>query len=104
MTHINFEKAINFKIGDTFYECEYGINICATVISIPLLYNNGVDNRRTLKWFAKNTENDSVIEYFMTEGLETYGPRLYAKPQYIKIREDGSPYFPLFGAKEESED
>lgn len=66
------------KIGDVFYECEYGRNLRAVVATKPEL----VDGQ--WRWKAKCDTGGLVttIDYCSTVGFEHYGPRLYSEPMY----------------------
>lgn len=87
---ISFDDLAKLKIGDIIYECEGGLNIKTRILSVPIEGNNGeLENRRTLKWDAENTENNEPIAYFVTEGYMHYGPRMYTEPQYFHRTKDG---------------
>lgn len=95
MTSIKDNEVPLLAVGEVFYECEAGMNIEARVISIPV-EDAGVDGKRRWSWKAENTQNGSVIDYVLTEGLSHYGPRLYRTPEYGYFR-DGEWVAPLFG-------
>jgi hypothetical protein len=92
----DFDKLAQMKPGDVFFECEYGTNIRARVLSAPVASNDGVDGRRVLRWEAENTENGEAISYMLTEGLDHYGPRIYDVPQYGRMQ-NGVWVTPLLG-------
>lgn len=81
------------KPGQLIYECGYGHNLEALVVTQPEITGD-VDGRSRWSWQARNTQTGELINYVSTEGLEIYGPRIYAGPQYISIH-DGSFLFPL---------
>jgi len=90
-------KPSDLKIGDVFYECQSGFNIEARVTSTPESSTDGHEGRTHWKWTAENTQNDEVINYGLTEGMEHYGPRLYDSPQYCHMV-DGNIVFNLIGS------
>lgn len=63
------------KKGDTFYECQSGQNIEATVTS-DVIHMGAV-----YTWSAVDEEGNE-LSYRITEGFQHYGPRLYTSPQY----------------------
>jgi len=92
----DFDKLAQMKVGDVFFECEYGANIRARVTEAPVASNDGVDGKRVLRWKAENTENSEPIDYMLTEGLDHYGPRIYSEAQYGYLK-DGEWITPLLG-------
>jgi len=96
MTTIRDEEIQHLSVGDVIYECEMFMNVEARVTEVPTCVV-GQDGRKQWRWKAENTQNGSLIDYLLTEGLSHYGPRLYRNPQYAKIVE-GKPVFKLVGA------
>jgi hypothetical protein len=74
-------------VGDTFYECEMGMNMKLSVKTDPTSKMIDIgDGKQRMQWSWTATDiRDQVINYCWTEGLSHYGPRLYSKPQYIHI-------------------
>ncbi len=97
--HIKDSEIKDLKIGNIHYECQYGYNVKAQVISEPEPIV-GVDEKPAWKWTAVNTQNGEEIEYMLTEGLSHYGPRLYWMPQYARFN-DGKMVYELVGGGEE---
>lgn len=95
MQVIKSTNPTTFKVGDIFYECQYGANLEARVTEAPTL-KTLEDGRRQWSWTAENTQNGEKIEYLVTEGLEHYGPRIYEEPQYFRFR-DEELFYPLVG-------
>jgi hypothetical protein len=93
MSTINygFKLAEALKIGDTFYECDYGINIKFVVNSIPQVSITNVfgKDRTHISWTSTNCDG-TITNHSITEGMDCYGPRIYTEPQYVTIV-DGSP-------------
>jgi hypothetical protein len=88
------------KVGDEFFECQYGINIHCRVLS-DVIVSDYYDefskrNRTQYKWTAENVCNQEKIDFLITEGLECYGPRLYNSPQYARFK-DGDMIFEFYG-------
>lgn len=63
------------KVGDVFYESDYGINYKMTVTKAPSFDND------QWRWEAKNSAG-SEVGYLITKGFEHYGPRIYTFPAY----------------------
>ena len=93
----DFDKLAQMKVGDVFYECEYGANIRARVTTAPVIDTTSWEGKRQLRWEAENTESGEPISYLLTEGLDHYGPRIYDEPQYGYIK-DGKWVTPFVGA------
>jgi len=73
------EDISGLDVGDIFYECDYGHNLEARVISKPLR-----DESSDLwSWAAENTKNGKVIKYSWSKAFSHYGPRLYNAPEYV---------------------
>ena len=85
---ISFEKIKEFKVGDIFYECDYGDNLKFEVLTCPEESNSGPDNRKQLSWRGKNLETNEEVSFLITEGLEHYGPKLYDQPAYMNFKKD----------------
>lgn len=66
---------MELKIGDIFYECEYGINFPMTVTEEPVF------DSEQWKWKAVN-ELGYEVNYLITKGFEHYGPKIYSMPVY----------------------
>ena len=89
MINYGFEFAKALKVGDTFYECEYGINMKFVVNSIPNVSINKVADKDRVHVSWTSTKLDgTIIKHSITEGLGHYGPRIYAEPQYITMVND----------------
>lgn len=90
----------NFKVGDEFYECEMGLNYHGRVTEAPTstISNEG---RVQWRWKAIGVHDNKVTEYLVTEGFESYGPRIYSQPQYVKRGKDGQFYAPMIGKPDE---
>lgn len=93
---INDLQVAQFKPGDVFYECEYGLNIEARVVSRPLEGWSNSLGRRQWRFTAVNVHNGVPIDYLVTEGYSHYGPRLYREPQYATVK-DGKATFKFVG-------
>ena len=93
---IRDDEIPSLKIGDIIYECQYGMNLEAEVLSAPV-ERDGNEGRRYWSWTAKNTQTGEIISFGLTEGLSHYGPRLYREPQYARFH-NGELDFPLVGA------
>lgn len=63
------------KVGDVFYECEYGTNL-RMVVTKPIIFEND-----QWKWKAID-EDGKEVDYLITKGYEHYGPKLYSYPAY----------------------
>jgi len=68
-------KPENLKVGSTFYECQYGINLKFTVTVEPY----SIDGK--IQWEALS-ENDKPTNFMITVGYENYGPKIYSEPVY----------------------
>lgn len=65
----------DIKVGDTFYECERGMNEKMVCESNPA--NDGDE------WtFDATNEQGRSVNYFYKDSAEAYAPRLYDSPQY----------------------
>jgi len=79
---LNFNEVQNLKIGDTFYECQRGNNLCMTVTEEPKPMSEVHGNRRI--GFKAESDDGLVIDYVYTEKLSSaYGPKLYWQPAYV---------------------
>lgn len=84
----------DFDVGSVFYECEYGRNIEAEVLTKPIKTQTDVfgSAREHFTWEAVSRLG-KVIQYSWTEGFSnTYGPRLYTEPQYIRFKDGNAEY------------
>lgn len=85
----------DLKVGNIFYECQYGINIEFEVSEVPVSSTVNLMGKERTQWTWKAKTKKGIEEDFLlTEGLEHYGPKLYRAPQYVKVRKDGSLYYP----------
>ncbi len=90
------EDISGLDLGDIFYECEYGYNLEARVISKPFR-----DESSDLwSWVAENTKNGEVVKYSWSKAFSHYGPRLYNTPEYAHFIE-GRAVFKFLGESEE---
>lgn len=81
---MNRLKPENLKIGDTFYECYGGRNFVFAVATNPTKSEFELDGKTKIKWeWTATRANGDIINFSITEGLEIYGPQIYAEPQYI---------------------
>lgn len=82
MSSIRDEEVKDFKVGDVFYECEYGATIKARVLSEPVKTGEDITGRKQWRWQAENLATGDTIDYLITEGFSHYGPHLYREPIY----------------------
>ncbi|UDF29319.1 UNVERIFIED_ORG: hypothetical protein LHK14_17670 [Roseateles sp. XES5] len=97
MTNIRDNEIEHLAVGDIIYECEMFMNAEVRVTEVPTCTVTD-EGWKQWRWKAENTQDGSIVDYLLTEGLSHYGPRLYREPQYAKIV-DGKPVFPLVGAR-----
>lgn len=102
---MTFDDICKLKVGDVFFECEYGSNLRARVTFPPEVttttFNDDNKERRQVNFIAVNTENDVSINYLITEGLEHYGARLYKDAQYGRVNfDDNTWHIPLMGGED----
>lgn len=83
MSHEDVVK--NLKVGDIFYECQYGQNIKAQVVT-SIIESTNDDGKLQWEWGAINMTTGQPISYFATENLMHYGPRIYDEPEYFNIK------------------
>ena len=85
------------KMGDIFYECQYGVNLKMNVLTQPIATKINLLTKDTLQWTweAVNMITNLKVDYTLTEGFGHYGPKLYKEPQYVEIKSDGTPEFKL---------
>lgn len=86
---MTFEDCLDLKVGDVYYESEYGAIIKAVVTTPPVIgeYTYNGKTSRNLSWeseivgFDQKTMkfDDTVLvqNYGCTEGLMNYGPKMY---------------------------
>lgn len=87
--------------GDELWEsCSYG-NLQMIITSDPVISTSNYDgkDRRTVEFFAKGTYDGDIwvenIRFFLTEGMEHYGPNLVAEPYYGYFKDgEFSPWRP----------
>lgn len=100
---MQFDDICKLKVGEVFFECEYGMNLRARVTEAPTVgtvtFQNETKERRTVKFEAVNTETNNTISYLVTEGMGAYGPRLYTHPQYGYVK-DNAFRMPLLGGED----
>lgn len=69
----------DIKIGDIFYEYEYGIELCSEVISLPVCDQDGL-----WTWKSKKLKTGEIIEYATHKDYPHYGPNLYTYKAYFR--------------------
>lgn len=89
----------DLAFGSLFYECQYGINIEAVVVSAPCK-TIGPEGRAQWSWNARDTQTARIIAYLATEGLGAHGPQIYSEPQYVSRNAEGAMVFRLAGGEE----
>jgi len=75
----------NIKRGDTFWEkyLEFeAIEDAETIVGGIELCGKRRDQHKVM---AKAINSDQLVEFFVTEGAEHYGPQLYAQNQYPQV-------------------
>lgn len=73
------------KQGDTFYECDYGINVEYIALCDP--YRAEQDSGWALLGKAISSSNPKDVlvdeqEFFCSDQYPAYGPKLYSYPAY----------------------
>ena len=71
--------------GDEVWQCFQLENRKLTIVTEPVI-KDGIDGRNTVEFFADETKHgmilNKMIRYYLTKGLEHYGPRFYTEPTY----------------------
>ncbi len=78
-------KVKDLKKGMHVYECEYGINLGATILEDAQRINEPMHNG----WLAKAKSDDGVeFEFFHTGECDgPYAPKIYEQKQYLSRKE-----------------
>jgi hypothetical protein len=87
---IRFDDACKLKVGDIYYEVEYGM-MKLQVVEAPTIENDQV------RWKAKmlrdnyvgvlTEDKQEIVDYLMTKGFEHYGPKIYWTLVDVKTEE-----------------
>lgn len=73
MRRLNFEDIIALRLGDVFYE-KTGAEITVYKVSkMPTVFDNS--GSQSVSWEGRD-ESGEEIEFFLTQGLERYGPEI----------------------------
>lgn len=85
----------DMKVGQIFYECGYGTNLEAKVLTAPVV-EDVKDGKGNIKWQAECTQTGRIIDYAVNESMTAYGLNLHEKPQYVQVV-DGEVTYPRMG-------
>lgn len=82
---MSYLKPQDLKLGDKFYECEYGVNMEFEVVEAPVSEQTEILDTTHLQWRWKGKRKDGeIVEFLLTEGYGHYGPKIYSSPMYLK--------------------
>ncbi|MFX4299912.1 hypothetical protein [Pseudosulfitobacter pseudonitzschiae] len=91
------EDLKNLEVGQVIYECGYGTNLEAKVLTAPVV-EDIEDGKGNIKWQAECTQTGRLIDYAVNENLGAYGLNLYEQPQYVQVVE-GVVSYPRMGGE-----